>query len=120
MFDILNNQELGTLEIVEIYDYYNGPLLFSCKDSESELYIVIFADYLPEHEMWLYAAVSHVRLNQIVSGIVNLHDAFFKPETGRLLKAMIPHKNSGEFHSEYVVPSQLDADVFPPKRKMGC
>ena len=117
MSDILNIPELGELEIVEIYDYYNVPILFSCRNSASHLYIVIFADHLPEYEMWLYAEVSLTRLNLIRSGVVNLHDAFSKPEMGRLLKAMIPHSNSAEFNSEYITPDQLHSDVFPPISK---
>ena len=117
MSDILNIPELGELEIVEIYDYYNVPILFSCRNSVSHLYIVIFADHLPEYEMWLYAEVSLMRLNLIRSGVVDLHDAFSKPEMGRLLKVMIPHSNSTEFNSEYVTPDQLHSDVFPPINK---
>ena len=117
MSNILNIPELGELEIVEIYDYYNVPILFSCRNSVSHLYIVIFADHLPEYEMWLYTEVSLMRLNLIRSGVVNLHDAFSKPEMGRLLKAMIPHSNSAEFNSEYVTPDQLQNDVFPPISK---
>ena len=117
MSDILNIPELGELEIVEVYDYYNVPILFSCRNSAFHLYIVIFADHLPEYEMWLYAEVSPMRLNLIRSGVVNLHDAFAEPETGRLLKAMIPHGNSNEFDSGYVTPDQLHSDVFPPISK---
>ena len=117
MSDILNIPELGELEIVEIYDYYNVPILFSCRNSVSHLYIVIFADHLPEYEMWLYAEVSLMRLNLIRSGVVDLHDAFSKPEMGRLLKVMIPHSNSTEFNSEYITPDQLHSDVFPPINK---
>ena len=58
MFDILNVPELGNLEIVEIYDYHNMPILFSCQNSAAQLYMVFFADYFPEYEMWLYAEVS--------------------------------------------------------------
>ena len=114
MSNILNIPELGELEIVEIYDYFNVPILFSCRNSVSHLYIVIFADHSPEYETWLYAEVSLTRLNLIRSGVVDLHDAFSKPEMGRLLKAMIPHGNSAEFNSEYVTPDQLHSDVFPP------
>lgn len=114
MSNILNIPELGELEIVEIYDYFNVPILFSCRNSASHLYIVIFADHLSEYEMWLYAEVSLTRLNLIRSGVVDLHDAFSKPEMGRLLKAMIPHSNSTEFNSEYITPDQLHSDVFPP------
>lgn len=114
MSNILNIPELGELEIVEIYDYFNVPILFSCRNSVSHLYIVIFADHSPEYETWLYVEVSLMRLNLIRSGKVNLHDAFAKPEMGRLLKAMIPHSSSAEFNSEYVTPDQLHSDVFPP------
>ncbi len=114
MSDILTIPELGELEILEIYDYFNVPILFSCRNSVSHLYIVLFADHLPEYEMWLYAEVSLTRLNLIRSGKVNLHDAFSKPEMGRLLKAMIPHNNSGELNSKYITPDQLHSDVFPP------
>ena len=51
MSDILNIPELGELEIVEIYDYFNVPILFSCRNSVSHLYIVLFADHLPEYEV---------------------------------------------------------------------
>lgn len=114
MSNILNIPELGELEIVEIYDYFNVPILFSCRNAVSHLYIVVFADYSPEYETWLYVEVSLMRLNLIRSGKVNLHDAFFKPEMGRLLKAMIPHNNSAELNSEYITPDQLHSDVFPP------
>ena len=114
MSNILNIPELGELEIVEVYDYFNVPILFSCRNSVSHLYIVLFADHSPEYETWLYVEVSLMRLNLIRSGKVNLHDAFSKPEMGRLLKAMIPHSNSMEFNSEYVTPDQLHSDVFPP------
>lgn len=116
MSNILNIPELGELEIVEIYDYFNVPILFSCRNAASHLYIVLFADHLPEYETWLYVEVSLTRLNLIRSGKVNLHDAFSKPEMGRLLKAMIPHNNSvsGELNSEYITPDQVHSDVFPP------
>ena len=114
MSNILNIPELGELEIVEIYDYFNVPILFSCRNAASHLYIVLFADYSPEYETWLYVEVSLMRLNLIRSGKVNLHDAFSKPEMGRLLKAMIPHNNSEELNSEYITPDQLHSDVFPP------
>ena len=116
MSDILNIPELGELEIVEVYDYYNFPLLFSCKNDTGKKYIAFIADELSGHEMWLYVEVSFKRLDMIKSGSVSLHDTFSKPEKGRLLKAMIPHYNnkSAEFSSEYVTPDQLDSDVFPP------
>ena len=113
MYDILNNRDLGKLEIVEIYDYFNMPILFSCQDYASTYYMVLFADHLPTHEMWLYAQVSLKRLNFIRSGLVSVHDAFANPEKECLNKAMIPHDNSAEYSSVFVSPSELPKNIFP-------
>lgn len=117
MYNILNNPQLGELEIIEVYEYFNMPLLFSCKNLVSSFYIALCADDLPEHDMWLYTEVSLKRLNLIRSALDSVYNAFAKPEMGRLLKVTIPRNNSATFNSEYVTPSELDENVFPPVSK---
>ncbi len=114
MYNTLNNPQLGELEIIEVYEYFNMPLLFSCKNLVGSFYIVLCAEDLPEHDMWLYTEVSLKRLNLLRSGVINVHDVFAKPEMGRLLKARIPKNNSTEFNSKYVPPEELNENVFPP------
>ncbi len=114
MYHALNTPELGKLEMVEVYNYYDIPILFSCKNAASQLYIVYFADRLPDYDMWLYAEVSIARFNLIRAGKIDLFDTFFKPEMGRLLKVTIPNNNSVEFSSEFIFPSELSEDIFPP------
>ena len=41
MADILNISELGKLEIIEIYDYYDQPILFACKNAAGHLHLVV-------------------------------------------------------------------------------
>lgn len=117
MYNILNNPQIGELEIIEVYEYFNMPLLFSCKNLVSSFYIALCADELPEHEMWLYTEVSLKRLNLIRSALDSVYNAFAKPEMGRLLKVTIPHNNSATFNSEYVTPNELNENVFPPVSK---
>ena len=78
--DILNIPELGKLEIIEIYDYYDQPILFACKNAAGHFYFVVAADEDEQHETWLYVEVSLERLNLIRSGTIDLHDAFAYPE----------------------------------------
>ena len=42
--DIRNISELGKLEIIEIYDYYDQPILFACKNAAGHLHLVVAAD----------------------------------------------------------------------------
>ncbi len=114
MYHALNIPELGKLEMVEVYNYYDIPILFSCKNAASQLYIVFFADRLPDHDVWLYAEVSIARLNLIRAGKIDLFDTFSKPEMDRLLKVIIPTNNSVVFSSEFILPSELSEDILPP------
>ena len=114
MYHALNIPELGKLEMVEVYNYYDIPILFSCKNAASQLYIAFFADRLLDHDVWLYAEVSITRLNLIRSGKIDLFDTFSKPEMDRLLKVIIPTNNSVEFSSEFILPSELSEDILPP------
>ena len=94
MADILNIPDLGRLEIIEIYDYYDQPILFACKNAAGHLHLVVAADENDQHETWLYVRVSAERLNLIRSGAIDLHDAFADPEDGRLFQVKFPYDNS--------------------------
>ena len=119
MRDTINIPRLGELEIVEVYEYFNGPLFFACMNYASHLYIALYAQRLPEYEKWFFAEVSPMRLNLIRSGEISLHDAFSKPETKRLLQAMIPHSYSESVMPDpvYVNPDEIHAAEFPSTDK---
>lgn len=113
MADILNITGLGRLEIVEIYVYYDQPLLFSCKSAADHLYLVVAADEDEQHETWLYVRVSVERLNLIRSGAIDLHDAFAKPEDGFLLQEIIPYDAQTQPRMESIQPDQISEDMLP-------
>ena len=55
---ILNITGLGRLEIVETYEYYDQPGLYSCKNAMGHFYLVVAADEDDQYLTWLCAAVS--------------------------------------------------------------
>ena len=113
MVNILNIPELGKLEIVEIYEYYDQPVLFSCKSPAGHLYLAVAADENEEHQTWLYVGVSAKRLNRIRSGAIDLHDAFAEPENGFLLQEIIPYDNQIQPRLESIQPNQIPEDMLP-------
>ena len=113
MFDIRNIPGLGRLEIVETYAYYDQPVLFSCKNSEGALYLVVAADENAQYEIWLYAGVSAERLNLIRSGTIDLHDAFANSENRRLLQVRFSYANPTSPQIEYLESNQIPEDMLP-------
>ena len=115
MFDTFNIPQLGELEVLEVYQDHNGPHLCSCKNTASHLYMALYAKDLPEHELWLFTAVSPGKLNLIRSGKININEVFYNPQTKRILKVLSPHPycENAKFSSDYITPDQLGYGVFP-------
>ena len=113
MFDILSIPELGRLEIIEIYDYYDQPILFACKNAAGHLHLVVAADENDQHETWLYVRVSAERLNFIRSGTIDLHDAFADSENGHLLQVKFSYDNPTSPQIQHLESNQIPADMLP-------
>lgn len=113
MLDILNIPDLGKLEIVETYAFYDEPVLFFCKNTVGHLYLVVAADENDQNETWLYAEVSTERLNLIRSGSIDLHDAFADTEDGSVFQVRFPYDNLTEPIIESVQSNQISKDMLP-------
>ena len=113
VFDTLNIPSLGKLGIIETYAYYDQPVLFSCKNSEEHLYLVVAADENDQYETWLYVVVSPERLTLIRSGAIDLHDAFADPEDGCLLQAQFSYDAPTSPRIESIEANQVSEDMLP-------
>jgi hypothetical protein len=74
------NTDLGNLDTIEIYSYYNGPRLFSCRNSAGNIYFALWVDEEDDFDLWLYVAISQQRFEEIRSGKIDLQNAFLKAE----------------------------------------
>ena len=115
MADILNNSELGSLEIIEIYDYYDQPILFACKNAAGHLHLVVAADENDHYETWFYVRVSAERLNLIRSGTIDLHDAFADAENGHLLQVNFSYDNPTSPQIQRLESNQIPEDMLPTR-----
>ena len=113
MVDILNISELGRLEIIEVYDYYDQPILFACKNAAGHLHLVVAADEDQQYETWLYVEVSVERLNLIRSGAIDLHDAFAYPESDCVFQVRFPYDNPTSPQVESIEANQIPEDMLP-------
>ena len=113
MDDLLNIPMLGRLQILETFEYYDQPVLFSCKNAAGHLYLVVAADENDQNETWLYAAVSTERLNHIRSGAIDLHDAFAQPEDGSLFQVLVPYHDHTLLQIDSIQPDNISKDMLP-------
>ncbi|NTU81348.1 MAG: hypothetical protein HGA45_18550 [Chloroflexales bacterium] len=113
MKNFLNNTILGALEIIETYEHYDRPVLFSCRNQVGSLFLVVLTGDDEEGEEWLIAPVSHRRFEYIRSGGIDLHTAFAKVEGENLILLYIPLDNSTEIKIDFVKAISIDPYKLP-------
>ena len=113
MVDILNIPELGKLEIVEIYAYYDQPVLYSCRNATGHFFLVVAAAEDDQYLTWLCTAVSTERLNLIRSGKIDLHDAFAKSENPDTIQVRVPYEKHASVQTDTIKSNQIPEDMLP-------
>ncbi|MFZ2960856.1 MAG: DUF6575 domain-containing protein [Candidatus Ozemobacteraceae bacterium] len=74
--------------ILEIYSYYDAPMLFLAQGRFTQQYmaIVVGDDECGLPNKWVYCPISPEKLSILKSGKKDLHSAFFQPEMGFVLE----------------------------------
>ena len=113
MLDILNIPELGKLEIIEVYEYYDQPVLYSCKNASGHFYLVVAATEDAQFLTWLCVAASTERLNLIRSGKIDLHDAFVNSENPYAIQVRVPYEEHASVQTDFIQSNQIPEDMLP-------
>jgi hypothetical protein len=103
---------LGKLELIEVYEFYDQPILFSCRNASDAIFMGVFADEDDDFETWLYIGVSLHRFKQIRSGAIDLHDAFSEVEDGVIFQIKVSHDEQMPV-SMPISATQIPDDMLP-------
>lgn len=88
--------QLGKLELIEVYEYYDTPCLFSCRNASGHLFIAILFEQTKQLEKWLYTSMSQRRFENIRAGLIDIRDAFLTSEDGFVYEVIINSDNSSD------------------------
>ena len=107
------NTILGTLTILEIYEFYNMPVLFACKNRTGQLYIAVWVEESANANFWLYTPLSPERFATLRQGQIDLHEAFIQPEDIFVFKVTVPKHISQSATAEAIHSENLDTEWAP-------
>ncbi len=79
---LAKDTELGELREIKVYDYYDCPRLFLCKDADDQSFIGLSVKEKKNRLFWLYVKISEERLERAEAGEFDLRDIFLKAEEG--------------------------------------
>jgi hypothetical protein len=104
---------LGNLEILEIYEFYDKPCLFSCKNVSGQIFLAVWIDETSSEDTWLYVSMSKNRFQQVVSAKIELKDVFLHAEDNFVFEVCIPHKNKNQIQVLRINCQDLEEDKLP-------
>lgn len=107
---------LGELELVEVFDYYDGPVLFTARMQAGQLLLGIYADVGPTHDSWLYLPVGRGRIDALRAHEIDLRTAFQQPEDGFV--HLVRTGDSGSVDWSILEAGEIPTDWLPPPREM--
>ncbi|WP_280754631.1 DUF6575 domain-containing protein [Paenibacillus sp. LBL] len=77
---------IGAVQIIKVFEYYDGPKVFACESLTGQKYIVNWIDTTTTNDTWFYVAVSGTRYLLILNGEVSLRDCIVQSENNMVLE----------------------------------
>lgn len=120
MIAVLPNSHLiGPLELVEVYEYYDGPKLFACKGLTGQLYLGLWVGSSSTGESYWLIAMSRERFLITRSGGLTLARSIASPESGFLFRCTILFLD-GSTTTEKLLSENIDAALLPdPEERLA-
>jgi hypothetical protein len=106
-------REWGKLELIEIYEFYDKPLLVSCRNAAGKIFIALLVDEDVEAETWYFVQVSQQRFEHVRAGLLELRGILTNPEQGYIVEVRIPADDRKPATSRYLAPETLTEARLP-------
>ena len=104
---------LGELQILDVYEQFDGPRLFSCRNNADTLFLAVWVDE-GAVETWLYVPTSALRLAELASGRLDLRTAFASPEDNFVYLVHLSNTNDSD-RVEVLRPADVQPDYLPDR-----
>lgn len=111
------NSTLGNIRLLDVYDYYDIPRLFSCVNNIGQIYIVINYDEFGDTTKWYYLPTSLFKYNQLKSSSIDIRKAFLESELGLIYDVSLNHSN-GNSEIDVIAVDNIDTSNLPEHGEM--
>lgn len=102
---------LGRLHVLEVYEHYDFPRIFSCKNETGQIYVVLSIHDDDALCRWLYLPISPRRYNTLCDSGMSLKDCIQNPENGFLF--LLETYPDGSNKIDSIFAEQLSDDDLP-------
>jgi len=111
---------LGPIEMVEVYETYDAPVLFACRSRLVDArYLALWVDRDDREDTWLYLPATARRFAEIRSGGIALADAFRNSESGLVVSVRVVRASGAATASTVNAAEVPDSDLPSPSVRLA-
>jgi superfamily II DNA or RNA helicase len=108
----IDGTTLGSLKVLEVYEYYDGPRLFASVNGTGSVFLVLWVGFTGKSDEYYVQPMSFHRFRQVRDGEISLRNAFIRPERAGLVVLQID-RQSDEARTEHLNSDQIDESLLP-------
>ena len=105
------NDEIQNLKPWEIFDFFEGPRFYSCKNQTGQIYLVHWVDDINDCDVWLYSKVSFEKYCALKNNKIDIRSSFNIPEEG--FSYLVTVADINEFYIDLIKPEDYDPEWLP-------
>ena len=102
---------LGELRILEVFEFYNFPMLFICGNKNKDIFIVECIEDEEDFTKWIYAHISSETCQRLRKGIIDFKTAFLTPVNDFLYSVII--QNYGDNVINFLHKDDATPEILP-------
>ena len=110
---------VGTIQIMEVFDFYDIPRLFLGANQIGQLFLAYNLDDDRQQTEWYYLPVSPERICRMKMGELSLRKAFLDPELGMLYFLQVSYSD-GITSASLVPKNDVNPDWIPEAEELLC
>lgn len=95
---------------IEVFDYYDGPRFYSCRDKVGQVFLVYWIDETDDYDLWLYMRVSPERYSSLKCKNISIKKTLGNPEEGF---AFVIKNYGTHFSTEEISCADIEPDWLP-------
>ncbi len=111
MISLPANTLLGELAMLETFNFFDIPRLFSCQNRAGATYLCLSTFDDGENFEWLYLPISQDRYSSLLDNQIDLLSCFIQPEDGYLFK--VKSNFEGDATVQHLLPEQIAGEDLP-------
>lgn len=112
MEEFVDGTILGSMKVLEVYEYYDGPRLFASANETGSVFLVLWIRFTGNSDEYYVQPMSLHRFRQVRDGKISLRDAFVRAEGTGLVVLQID-RETDQARTRHLNIEQIDESLLP-------